>query len=61
MANVYIITKSENSESILPERQKNIEIPENIKLLSGILEGKFPENVNVWDAKYEYMKERYNL
>jgi hypothetical protein len=38
-----------------------MEVPEQIKALDGILKGKVPDNINLWDAKYGYLKEKYGL
>lgn len=43
------------------EKLKQIEIPENIKAITGILKGKVPDDVNLQDLKYEYLKEKYGL
>ena len=32
-----------------------------IKSLRGILKGKVPDDINLWDAKYEYLKGKYEL
>jgi len=56
------IAQEENHiENAVLEKYKNIEISDNIKALTGILKGKVPDDINLWDAKYEYLKEKYDL
>jgi predicted house-cleaning noncanonical NTP pyrophosphatase (MazG superfamily) len=43
------------------KKLKEIEIAPEIKALSGILKGKYPDDVNIWDVKYEYLKEKNGL
>jgi hypothetical protein len=31
------------------------------KALTGILKGKVPDDITLWDAKYEYLKEKHGL
>lgn len=45
----------------LLERLKQKTVPKNIKSLSGILKGKYPDDYNFKEAKYEYLKEKYGL
>ncbi len=48
-------------ENIVLKKFEHIEIPENIKKLTGILKGKVPENFDIKQAKYEFLKEKYGL
>ena len=43
------------------KKLREMEIPEDIKALTGVLKGKVPDNINIWDAKYEYLKEKHDL
>jgi len=38
-----------------------LEIPDDIKFLTGILKGKYPDDMDYKDMKYEYLKEKYDL
>ncbi|EHQ25411.1 DUF6364 family protein [Mucilaginibacter paludis] len=51
------IDQKENTGYVTPEN----EIPDDILKLTGILKGKVPGDLDVWDAKYEYLKEKYDL
>jgi hypothetical protein len=56
------IAEEENHiENEVLAKYKNTEISDNIKALTGILKGKVPDDINLWDAKYEYLKEKYDL
>ncbi|MDN3581723.1 DUF6364 family protein [Mucilaginibacter flavus] len=55
------IEEQEKKEDPLLEKYKNIEIPEWIQSLTGILKGKYPDDMNYDDMKYEYFKEKYDL
>ena len=51
------ISKQPDADLLIPEN----EIPDDILKLTGILKGKAPDDVDLWDAKYEYLKEKYDL
>lgn len=56
------VTKSEKkADQALLEKFAHVEVPEQIKAITGILKGKLPENFELKDAKYEYLKEKYGL
>jgi len=55
------IVKEETKEDDLLERLKTIELSDNIKALSGILKGSYPEDMDYKDMKYEYLKDKYGL
>ncbi|MEO6150226.1 MAG: DUF6364 family protein [Mucilaginibacter sp.] len=56
------ITKETNiQDDPLLKRLSEITIPDDIKQLTGILKGKVPDDVNLQDLKYEYLKEKYGL
>lgn len=55
-----IVEKEEEVDPFL-EKLKSIELSDNIKALSGILKGKYPDDVNIWDVKYEYLKKKNEL
>lgn len=40
---------------------RQIEIPDDIKSLTGILKGTIPDDIDIKEAKYEYLKEKYGL
>ena len=56
-----IIEKEKIKEDEVLEKFKDVEISDDIKALTGILKGKYPDNITVWDAKYEYLKDKYGL
>jgi len=55
------LTEKEEAKDSFLERLKQIEVPDEIKALTGILKGKVPDDISLWDAKYEYLKEKYDL
>ena len=55
------IVEKEKKEDPLLERLKTIELSDEIKALTGILKGKYPEDMDYKDMKYEYLKDRYGL
>jgi hypothetical protein len=48
---------AKNTDILIPEN----EIPEDILKLTGILKGKVADDIDIWEAKYEYLKEKYDL
>ncbi|MDB5145392.1 MAG: hypothetical protein JWQ66_4105 [Mucilaginibacter sp.] len=56
-----IVEEEKGPEDPFLKRIREMEIPDDIKALTGILKGKVPDNINLWDAKYEYLKEKYDL
>jgi len=50
-----------NEEDPFLKKLRAYEIPEDIKSLTGILKGKYPDNMDYKDMKYEYLKEKYDL
>ncbi len=55
-----IVEKEKNEDAFL-RKIKSENIDPDIAALSGILKGKVPEDVNLWDYKYEYLKEKHGL
>jgi hypothetical protein len=55
------IVEKEEKEDPLLERYKNMEISPWIKELSGVLKGKYPDDMDYKDMKYEYLKDKYGL
>jgi hypothetical protein len=55
------VSKKEHITDPLLEKLKNMEIPDDIKSLTGILKGKYPPGTSYDDMKYEYFKDRYGL
>ena len=57
------ITKKDEIDEDGPfiKKLRQIEISAEVKALSGILKGKVPDDINLWDAKYEYLKEKNGL
>lgn len=45
----------------LAEAIKNMVVPEDIKAVTGILKGTFPEDMKLWEMKYELLKEKHDL
>jgi len=43
------------------EKLRNEPVSPEIQALEGILKGKVPDDVNIWDVKYEYLKDKYGL
>jgi hypothetical protein len=42
-------------------REINRGAPKQLHKLRGILKGKVPDDINLWDAKWEYLKEKHGL
>ena len=55
-----IYKKKQRKDSVL-DKFKNNPIHPDILSLTGILKGKVPDDVNLWDAKFEYLKKKYDL
>lgn len=55
------VTKKGEVDDPLLEKLKNMEVPEDIKSLTGILKGKYPAGTSYDDMRYEYFKDRYGL
>ncbi|QXV65770.1 hypothetical protein INP83_01340 [Mucilaginibacter sp. 21P] len=55
-----IVKKEEGSDAFLNKIKQEPIAPE-IAALRGILKGKVPDDINLWDAKYEYLKEKHGL
>ena len=55
------VAKKEALSDPLLEKLRNMEIPDDIKSLTGILEGKYPPGTSYDDMRYEYFKDRYGL
>jgi len=56
-----LVEKEKEYESPVLEKYKDVVISDDIKALRGILKGKYPDDITLWDAKYEYLKEKYDL
>jgi len=50
-----------DTEDPFLKKLEGLHISDDIKALSGILKGKYPDDITLWDAKYEYLKEKYDL
>jgi len=55
------LAKKRKKKDPLLEKYKDVKISDDILALSGILKGKYPDDVNIWDVKYEYLKEKHGL
>lgn len=55
------VSKNSKIKDPLLEKYKDVEISDDIKALTGILKGKYPDDITLWDAKYEYLKEKHGL
>ncbi|MDF3078211.1 MAG: hypothetical protein K0S09_2100 [Sphingobacteriaceae bacterium] len=53
------LEKSIKTENLEDEIDGNI--PEDIRSLRGILKGSDMTNKQIWDMKYEYLKEKHDL
>lgn len=52
--------KREKTNPVL-EKYKDMKISDEILSLTGILKGKYPDDITVADAKWEYLKEKHGL
>lgn len=63
--NEKIVADETAEEDPFLKKIRQIEIPEDIKSLTGILKGVIPDDVDakeaLREAKYEYLKEKYGL
>ena len=55
-----IVEKEENEDAFL-NKIKQEAVDPDIAALRGILKGKVPDDVNLWDYKYEYLKDKHDL
>ena len=55
------IDKKRKKKNPVLEKFKDTKIDPEILALKGILKGKYPDDITLWDAKYEYLKEKYDL
>ena len=55
------VDKKKGKKDSLLEKLKSYEIPDDIKSLTGILKGKFPDDIDYKQIRYEYLKEKYDL
>jgi uncharacterized protein DUF6364 len=53
--------EAQNQDDPFLKKLREMEIPDDIKALTGILKGKYPDNMDYKDMKYEYLKEKYGL
>lgn len=55
-----VLKKNAKKDPIL-EKFKDTKISPEILALTGILKGKYPDDMDYKDMKYEYLKEKYGL
>ncbi|MES2265343.1 MAG: DUF6364 family protein [Bacteroidota bacterium] len=55
------IVEKEAKEDAFLNKIKQEQVDPEIAALRGILKGKVPDDVNIWDYKYEYLKEKHGL
>jgi hypothetical protein len=55
-----IIPTDKENDPLL-QKLKAMEIPDDLKSLVGILKGKYPEDIDYKDVKYEYLKEKHGI
>jgi hypothetical protein len=55
------LAKKRNKKDPILEKFKDVVISDDIKALSGILKGKYPDDITLWEAKYQGLKEDYGL
>jgi hypothetical protein len=55
------IVEKEAKEDAFLNKIKEEPVDPDIAALRGILKGKVPDDVNLWDYKYEYLKEKHGL
>jgi hypothetical protein len=56
-----IVEQEKSQPDPLLEKLKTLTIPKEIEALTGILKGKYPDDMDYKDMKYEYLKEKYGL
>jgi hypothetical protein len=54
-------SKKETKKDPLLERYEQMEFSDDIKALRGVLKGKYPDDMDYKDMKYEYLKEKHGL
>jgi hypothetical protein len=55
------LAKKRNKKDPILEKFKDVVISDDIKALTGILKGKYPDDIDYKDIKYEYLKDKYGL
>jgi hypothetical protein len=55
------IDKKRKKKNSVLEKFKDTKIDPEILALKGILKGKYPDDITLWDAKYEYLKQKHDL
>jgi len=55
------LAKRRNKKDPILEKYKDLVISDEIKALTGILKGKYPEDMDYKEMKYEYLKDKYGL
>lgn len=55
------IAEQEESADAFLNKIKQEPVAPEIAALRGILKGKVPDDVNLWDYKYEYLKDKHGL
>jgi hypothetical protein len=59
--NILDDIKKEATKDPILEKLYNEDLSPEILALTGILKGKVPDNVNIWEAKEEYLKKKHGL
>lgn len=55
------LSKKRKKRNPVLEKFKDVVISDDIKALTGILKGKYPDDITLWEAKYEGLKEDHGL
>jgi hypothetical protein len=55
------VAKKRKKKDPLLEKYKNVKVSDDILFLTGILKGKYPDDMDYKDMKYEYLKDKYGL
>jgi hypothetical protein len=55
------VAKKRKKKDPLLEKYKNVKISDNILSLTGVLKGKYPDDMDYKDMKYEYLKDKHGL
>ncbi|MDV6214114.1 DUF6364 family protein [Mucilaginibacter sp. L3T2-6] len=55
------LAKKREKKNPVLEKYKDVVISDDIKALTGILKGKYPDDITLWEAKYQGLKEDYDL
>ena len=55
------LAKKKDKKDPLLEKLKTYKIPPELEAITGILKGKYPDDMDYKDMKYEYLKDKYGV